>query len=153
MGHGPLLFGTWRRRVAGAGHRAAGPYGIDARLGAALNDEAERRAQAMIDLLETLHRGGCRHFACPAQDAGRREATSLCSRAVDQIPPLSWTDPPRYQTRSVPTVPWSNTRRATGSQRSACGESVNVKSDFWSPVSLKTLLSIPSFLCRNVGVV
>ena len=37
MGHYPLLFGTWRRRFAGAGHHAAGPHGIDAVLGADLN--------------------------------------------------------------------------------------------------------------------
>ena len=46
-----MLFGTWRRRVAGAWHRAAGPHGIDALLDAGLNDQAERLAQAMIDLL------------------------------------------------------------------------------------------------------
>ena len=50
MGHGPILFGTWRRRFAGAGHRAAGARGIDALLDADLNDQAERLAQAMIDL-------------------------------------------------------------------------------------------------------
>ena len=64
MGHCPMLFGTWRRRFAGAGHRAAGAHGIDALLDADLNDQAERLAQAMIDLLERLHRGGCRRFAC-----------------------------------------------------------------------------------------
>ena len=49
MGHCPMLFGTWRRRVAGAWHRAAGPHGIDTLLDADLNDQAERLAQAMID--------------------------------------------------------------------------------------------------------
>ena len=42
MGHGPILFGTWRRRFAGAGHRAAGAHGIDALLDADLNGQAER---------------------------------------------------------------------------------------------------------------
>ena len=50
MGHDPMLLGTWRRRVAEAGHRAAGAHGIDALLGADLHDQAERRAQATIDL-------------------------------------------------------------------------------------------------------
>ena len=50
MGHGPILFGTWRWRFAGAGHRAAGAHGIDALLDADRNDQAERLAQAMIDL-------------------------------------------------------------------------------------------------------
>ena len=42
MGHGPLSFGTWRRRVAGAGHRPAGTHGINALLDTDLNDQAER---------------------------------------------------------------------------------------------------------------
>ena len=50
MGHGPIVFGTWRRRVAGAGRRAAGTHGIDALLDADLHDQAARLAQAMIDL-------------------------------------------------------------------------------------------------------
>ena len=49
-----MLFGTWRRRFAGAGHCAAGPHGIDALLDADLNDQAERLAQAMIDLLVSV---------------------------------------------------------------------------------------------------
>ena len=51
MGCCPILFGTWRRRFAGAGHRAAGAHGIDTLLDADLNDQAERLAQAMINLL------------------------------------------------------------------------------------------------------
>ena len=51
MGHGPILFGAWRRRVVGGGHCAAGAHGIDALLDADLNDQAERLVQAMIDLL------------------------------------------------------------------------------------------------------
>ena len=54
MGHGPILFGTWRRPFAWAGHRAAGAHGIDALLDADLNDQAERLAQAMIDLLVSV---------------------------------------------------------------------------------------------------
>ena len=54
MGHYPMLFGTWRRRFAGAGHRAAGAHGIDALLDADLNDQAERLAQAMIDRLVSV---------------------------------------------------------------------------------------------------
>ena len=54
MGHGPISFGTWRRCVAGAGHRAAGAHGIDALLDADLNDQAERLAPAMINLLVSV---------------------------------------------------------------------------------------------------
>ena len=50
MGHCPILFGTWRRPFAGAGHRAAGAHGIGALLDADLHDQAERLAQAIIDL-------------------------------------------------------------------------------------------------------
>ena len=49
MGHCPILFATWRRPFAGAG-----PHGIDALLGADLNDQAERLTQAMIDLLVSV---------------------------------------------------------------------------------------------------
>ena len=54
MGHGPILFGTWRRRVAGAEHRAARARAINALLDADLNDQAERLAPAMIDLLVSV---------------------------------------------------------------------------------------------------
>ena len=54
MGHCPLLFGTWRRRFAGAGHRAAEAHGTDALLDADLNDQAARPAQAMIDRLVSV---------------------------------------------------------------------------------------------------
>ena len=54
MGHGPILFGTWRRSFAWAWHRAAGAHGIDALLDADLNDQAERLVQAMIDLLVSV---------------------------------------------------------------------------------------------------
>ena len=54
MGHGPILFGTWRQRFAGGGHCAAGAHGIDALLDADLNDQAARVAQAMIDRLVSV---------------------------------------------------------------------------------------------------
>ena len=70
----------------GAGHRAAEAHGIDALLDADLNDQAERLAQAMIDLLERLHRGGL----CARQRRSdvRRHATL----------PQAWIQPEEFET-------------------------------------------------------